>query len=77
MIITNLRKVGGSVMLAIPPTVLDILGLSAGDSVAIEVEDGRLIVKAYEPKPSYQLKALLKEHSPRGDLWKEVRGMSK
>lgn len=64
-------------MLALPPAILDIMGLSAGDSVAIEVEDGRLIVKAHEPKPTYQLKALLKEHAPRGDLWKEVRGMTK
>ena len=30
MIHTNLRKVGGSVMLAVPPTLLKSLGLDAG-----------------------------------------------
>ncbi|SEJ02047.1 antitoxin ChpS, partial [Nitrosomonas eutropha] len=27
---TNLRKVGGSIMLAVPPALLDVLHLSAG-----------------------------------------------
>lgn len=31
---TNLRKVGGYIMLARPPAILDILNLHAGDSVA-------------------------------------------
>ena len=30
---TMLRKVGGSVMLALPPAVLDMLGLQAGATV--------------------------------------------
>jgi antitoxin ChpS len=44
---TNLRKVGGSVMLAVPPAVLDMLQLRAGATVALVVDGGRLIV---EPK---------------------------
>ncbi len=43
---TNLRKVGGSVMLAVPPALLDILQLQPGAKVGIAVESGRLIVKA-------------------------------
>jgi len=45
---TNLRKVGGSVMLAVPPVVLDMLRLRAGATVALNVDGGRLIV---EPQP--------------------------
>jgi antitoxin ChpS len=42
---TNLRKVGGSVMLAVPPAVLDMLQLRAGATVALVVDGGRLIVE--------------------------------
>ena len=42
---TTLRKVGGSVMLAVPRAVLDILRLRAGASVGISVESGRLVVE--------------------------------
>ena len=45
MHITNLRRVGGSVMLAVPPTILDVLELKTGASVGIEIEDGHLIVR--------------------------------
>jgi antitoxin ChpS len=41
---TNLRKVGGSVMLAVPPALLDILNLQPGARVGITVESGRLVV---------------------------------
>jgi antitoxin ChpS len=55
---TNLRKVGGSVMLAVPPVLLKLLQLEAGASVAVDVENGRLIV---QPKqlPRYTLAELL------------------
>jgi antitoxin ChpS len=42
---TKLRKVGGSVMLAIPPTLLDTLGLAADKRVGIDVVDGELVVR--------------------------------
>ena len=42
---TNLRKVGGSVMLAVPPALLDVLRLSAGAKVGLAVENGRLVVE--------------------------------
>ena len=44
---TKLRKVGGSVMLAVPPVLLNLLQLKVGATVAVDVEHGRLIV---EPK---------------------------
>jgi antitoxin ChpS len=55
---TNLRKVGGSVMLAVPPALLNILQLHPGAKVGIAVESGRLIVKP-QPRPRYTLAELL------------------
>lgn len=55
---TYLRKVGGSVMLAVPPTLLDVLNLGVGAKVDIGVEDGRLVV-APRMRPSYSLAELL------------------
>jgi antitoxin ChpS len=55
---TNLRKVGGSVMLAVPPAFLDQLHLQVGATVGMAVADGRLVV---DPKPRlrYTLAELL------------------
>ena len=58
MHITNLRKVGGSVMLAVPPAFLDLLHLKAGASVGVAVDGGRLVVEA-SPRPRYTLAELL------------------
>jgi antitoxin ChpS len=60
MHITNLRKVGGSVMLAVPPALLDVLHLSAGAKVGLVVENGRLVVEP-EARPRYTLDELLAE----------------
>ncbi len=58
MLTTNLRKVGGSVMLAVPPALLSLLQLQAGSTVAVAVEDGRLVV-APSLRPRYTLADLL------------------
>ena len=55
---THLRKVGGSVMLALPPALLDLLQLKVGATVSVEVADGRLVVDP-QPKPRYTLAELL------------------
>lgn len=55
---TNLRKVGGSVMLAVPPAFLDQLHLQAGATVGVAVTDGRLVVEP-KPRPHYTLAELL------------------
>jgi len=55
---TNLRKVGGSVMLAVPPAFLDQLQLQAGATVGLAVEAGRLVVNP-RPRPRYTLAELL------------------
>jgi antitoxin ChpS len=43
--VPNLRKVSGSVMLALPLALLDILHLEPGAKVGIAIESGRLVVK--------------------------------
>ena len=43
---TNLRKVGGSVMLAVPRAILDLLHLEAGASVGLAVNGECLVVAA-------------------------------
>jgi antitoxin ChpS len=55
---TNLRKVGGSVMLAVPPALLDVLHLSPGAKVGLAVDNGRLVVEP-NVRPRYTLEELL------------------
>ena len=61
MYTTNLRKVGGSVMLALPPAFLDQLDLKVGAKVGIVVTEAGLLVHV-KPKPRYTLAELLAEH---------------
>jgi antitoxin ChpS len=61
---TNLRKVGGSVMLAVPPALLDVLQLQPGVKVGIAVERGRLIVQP-RARPRYTLDELLAQCRPK------------
>lgn len=69
---TNLRKVGGSIMLAVPPALLNILRLQPGAKVGITIESGRLVV---EPKqrPRYTLDELLAQCHPKRARRKEDR----
>ena len=55
---TSLRKVGGSVMLAVPPAILDLLQLEAGSSVGLAVANGRLVIEPMT-RPRYTLDELL------------------
>ena len=57
---TNLRKVGGSVMLAVPPAILEMLHLQPGSIVGIAVDGSRLIVEA-KSRPRYKLEELLSQ----------------
>ncbi len=67
---TNLRKVGGSVMLAVPPALLDILHLRPGAKVGIAIKSGRLVVEP-QRKPRYTLDELLAQCNPRSPQNKE------
>ena len=69
---TNLRKVGGSVMLAVPPALLDVLDLQAGATVGIAVEGGRLIVEPRQRR-RYTLDELLAQCNPKARRSKAER----
>ncbi len=71
----SLRKVGESVMVSLPPALLEILHLRVGAEVGIVVEAGRLII---EPRscPKYTLSELLTQcdmsesvNSPEDHAW--------
>ncbi|MGA3071516.1 MAG: antitoxin [Terracidiphilus sp.] len=55
---TNLRKVGGSVMLVVPPAILDQLHLKAGAAVGLAVDGERLVMQP-QTRPRYTLDELL------------------
>jgi len=72
MYTTSLRKVGGSIMLAVPPAILDLLRLQAGSSVGLVVEGDRLVVES-KAKPCYCLDELLAQCDPDAPLTEEDR----
>lgn len=69
---TNLRKVGGSIMLAVPPAILDLLNLHAGTTVGLAVDHGRLVI---EPtlRPRYSLDELLAQCDASAEVSAEER----
>jgi len=69
---TNLRRVGGSVMLAVPPALLDILNLQAGARVGIAVERGRIVVEP-QRRRRYALNELLAQCDPKARRTKRER----
>jgi antitoxin ChpS len=73
---TNLRKVGGSIMLAVPPALLDILRLRPGVKVGIAIESGRLVVQP-QPRPRYTLGDLLAQCNPKARRTREERAWTR
>lgn len=58
MATATLRSVGGSVVMAIPKRLLELVHLQSGSQVDIDVQEGRLIV-APRKKPRYRLAELM------------------
>jgi antitoxin ChpS len=69
---TNLRKVGGSIMLAVPPAFLDQLHLQAGATVGLVVDHGCLVVNP-NPRPRYTLDELLAQCDASAEISAEDR----
>jgi len=69
---TNLRKVGGSVMLAVPPAFLDQLHLHAGVTVGLSIDHGCLVVNP-NPRPYYTLEELLAQCDAHAEISVEDR----
>ena len=68
----NLRKVGGSIMLAVPPAILDLLHLRAGETVGLTVDNGRLVIEP-NPRPHYSLDELLAQCDTSAEISEEDR----
>ena len=69
---TNLRKVGGSIMLAVPPAILDLLHLHVGATVALAVDHGRLVVEPTLQR-RYDLEELLAQCDVSSEMGSEDR----
>lgn len=69
---TKLRKVGGSVMLVVPPVLLDSLNLGPGANVGLEVRKGKLVVDP-QVRPRYSLEELLAQCNPKARRSQEER----
>lgn len=78
MYTTSFRKVGGSVMMVVPPALLDTMQLNAGSKVGLVVENGRLIVEPIT-RPRYSLAELIAQcdssapDSAEGQAWLESK----
>jgi len=72
MFTTRLKKVGGSVMLAVPPAVLKTLGLVTDSEVGLTIDNGRLIIEP-QNRPRYSLEELLAQCDQHIDMSDEDR----
>ena len=68
---TTLRKVGGSVMMTVPPAFLEQLQLVAGSAIGVEMEGNRLIVTPSRPR--YTLGEILAQCDPSISMSDEER----
>lgn len=59
-------------MLTVPPVLLEVLGLQAGNEVGVGVENGRLIVEP-QKRPRYTLQELLSQCDPKARTRKRDR----
>jgi antitoxin ChpS len=66
----KLRKVGGSVMVTVPPTVLDELGLRPDSVVDLTVKKGALIVSP-KRRRRYTLDELIAQCDPKAPFEKD------
>ncbi len=69
---TRLKKVGGSVMLTVPPALLNALSLGTDNEVGMVIDNGRLIVEPHK-RPRYSLAELLAQCDPNAEISAEER----
>ncbi len=72
MLTTKLRRVGGSVMMVVPPAILELMRLKANETVALAVEGERLIVESPK-RPRYLLSELLAQCDAKAPISDEDR----
>lgn len=71
MLTSTLRTVGGSVMMAIPKSVLDGLGLATNEKVTLRIDAGRLVVEP-RPRPRYTLAELMAQCDPHAEAQADI-----
>ncbi|MEE3717051.1 AbrB/MazE/SpoVT family DNA-binding domain-containing protein [Tumidithrix elongata RA019] len=69
---TNLHKVGDSIVLALPPALLELLNLRSGSTVGVAIDGGKLIIEP-QPKPIYSLDELLAQCDANAPITNEER----
>jgi antitoxin ChpS len=69
---TNLRKVGRSIMLVVPPALLEALHLRAGEKVGLTVQSGRLVVEP-QRRLRHTLDELLAQCNPKAAHQRRMR----
>ena len=67
---TNLRKVGGSVMMAVSPVFLEELAIDSGSVVDVAMVDGSLVITPIH-KPHYELEELLAQCDAKAKMPRE------
>ncbi|CAM3737730.1 AbrB/MazE/SpoVT family DNA-binding domain-containing protein [Polynucleobacter arcticus] len=67
---TSLRKVGGSIMMAVSPAFLEELKIHSGSMVDVALLEGHLVVKPIT-KPKYKLTDLLAKCDTKAKMPKE------
>lgn len=68
----TLRRAGGSLVLTIPKTHVRALGLSEGERVGVEVEEGKLVADpSVSDRPRYRLEDLVAQCDPKAPLTEE------
>ena len=67
-----LRKVGGSIMLAVPQVILKQMNLTADANVDLSLKNGKLIIEPIK-RPKYTLDELLAQSDYSGSLNDEER----
>lgn len=75
MYTANLRKVGGSIMVAVPPALLEMLDMDSSSSVVMGVEAGRLVIEPKKRK-KYSLQELLSQCDETAPISDEDRAWS-
>jgi antitoxin ChpS len=69
--VSHLRKVGGSVMFAVPPAVLDALHLQVGTLIDVVAEGDHMVVR--QARPRYTMAELLAQCDPTAPMSDEDR----
>lgn len=58
----TLRKLGGSTVISLPPSILTSINARVGDSLHITLSDGEIHLKPVKKRIKYELKDLLAKY---------------